>query len=193
MLLVKSKELKNLNKKSMLSPLLAGLSAHSKSAFIFVISAFPSALYAQEQSSAFSSSSSIVSVFLSLLVVIAIIFALAYVMRRFNVAQAGNGQMKVVASMMAGNKEKIMVVEVGDEQYLLGITAHNINHLATLNEPLKHSKSNSSARANATSSSTKVNFQQKLISAMAQSMTEKNPTTKKASNSQYTVKEASND
>jgi len=40
-------------------------------------------------------------------VVVAIIFALAYVMRRLNVTTMGNGQMKVVASMVAGTKEKI--------------------------------------------------------------------------------------
>lgn len=53
-------------------------------------------------------------------------------MRRFNVAHTGNGDLKVVASMVAGTKERIMVVEVGDEQYLLGITSNNISHLATL-------------------------------------------------------------
>jgi len=32
--------------------------------------------------------------------------------RRFTVTQAGNGQLKVVASMAAGAKEKIMVIDV---------------------------------------------------------------------------------
>jgi len=87
-------------------------------------------------------------------------------MRRFNVAQTGNGQMRVVASMMAGTKEKVMVIEVGDEQHLLGITAHNINHLATLKNPI----SKDTSKGN-NAHSPKVNFQQKLVNAMAQSIT----------------------
>ncbi|WP_434532968.1 flagellar biosynthetic protein FliO [Alteromonas arenosi] len=77
-------------------------------------------------------------------------------MRRFNVAHSGNGDMKVVASMVAGTKERLMVVEVGDEQYLLGITAHNINHLATLPTPIAGKPSVSGDQ-----------FKQKLVQAMA--------------------------
>jgi len=113
-----------------------------------------------------TSASSILSVFLSLLVVIAIIFAFAYVMRRFNVTQSGNGQMRVVASMTAGTKEKVIVIEIGDEQHLLGITAHNINHLAKLETPIITEKANGND-----AQSPKVNFQQKLVNAMAQSIT----------------------
>ncbi|MGK0371504.1 MAG: flagellar protein FliO/FliZ [Glaciecola sp.] len=86
-------------------------------------------------------------------------------MRRFNVAQTGGGQMRVVASMMAGAKEKVMVIEVGGEQYLLGITAHNINHLATLENPIQKDKQANALNANPGG---KVNFQQKLVNAMAQ-------------------------
>ena len=45
--------------------------------------------------------------------------------------------MKVVASMMAGTKERILVLQVGEEQHMVGITAHNINHLAKLDKPLE--------------------------------------------------------
>ena len=76
-----------------------------------------------------SNPTSVVSIFLSLLLVVGIVFMLAFLMRRFNVTQSGSSQMKVVASMMAGTKERILVVEVGEEQHLLGITSHNINHL----------------------------------------------------------------
>ncbi|MFT7088627.1 MAG: flagellar protein FliO/FliZ [Glaciecola sp.] len=101
--------------------------------------------------------------------VIAIIFALAYIMRRFNVAQTGGGQMRVVASMMAGAKEKVMVIEVGGEQHLLGITAHNINHLAKLENPIQKDKQSAALNANPSASSGgKFNFQQKLVNAMAQ-------------------------
>ncbi|MCV2885413.1 flagellar biosynthetic protein FliO [Aestuariibacter sp. AA17] len=73
---------------------------------------------------------------MSLLVVIAVVFMLASIMRRFNVAQAGQGQMKVVASMTMGTKERVVVLQVGDEQHLIGVTGQNINHLSKLDTPL---------------------------------------------------------
>ncbi|MGB3725473.1 MAG: flagellar biosynthetic protein FliO [Glaciecola sp.] len=124
------------------------------------LATLPTSVLAEGTASSVTSPGTVLSIFLSLVLVIAIIFALAYVMRRFNVAQAGGGQMRVVASMMAGSKEKIMVVQVGDEQHLLGVTSHNINHLAKLDEPLSSNSANDSHAS-------KLNFQQKLVQAMA--------------------------
>lgn len=84
-----------------------------------------------------SNPTSIVSIFLSLLLVVGVVFMLAFLMRRFNVTQGGSTNLKIVASMMAGTKERVMVIEVGGEQHLLGVTAHNINHLATLANPIE--------------------------------------------------------
>ncbi|MDP5032733.1 MAG: flagellar biosynthetic protein FliO [Paraglaciecola sp.] len=95
---------------------------------------------AQSEPQSLSNSTSVVSIFLSLLLVIAVVFMLAFLMRRFNVTHAGSSQLKVVASMMAGTRERVMVIEVGDEQHLIGVTAHNINHLAKLSQPLAESK-----------------------------------------------------
>lgn len=163
MLLVKSRESKNLNKMCTPIPVLACVSS-------LIITTWSVPLQAKTSGQSLTSASSILSVFLSLLVVIAIIFAFAYVMRRFNVASAGNGQMRVVASMSAGTKEKVMVIDVGGEQHLLGITAHNINHLATLKTPISKDKSNANPEQNS-----QVNFQQKLVNAMAQSISGKKP------------------
>ena len=77
--------------------------------------------------------------------------------------------MRVVASMMAGSKEKIMVIQVGEEQHLLGVTSHNINHLAKLEQTLE---ANSAANFSQTDSN-QLNFQQKLVQAMASSITGK--------------------
>jgi flagellar protein FliO/FliZ len=91
-----------------------------------------------------SNPTSIVSIFLSLLLVIGVVFMLAFLMRRFNVTQSGTSNLKVVASMMAGTKERVMVIEVAGVQHLLGVTAHNINHLATLTTPIDNSTTSSS-------------------------------------------------
>ena len=168
MLLVKSKESKNLNKKSSPSSVLAGLSC-------ILLGMVSMPIQAQASTPSLTSTSSILNVFLSLLVVIAIIFALAFIMRRFTVAQSGGGQMRVVATMMAGAKEKVMVIEVGDEQHLIGITAHNINHLAKLENPIANDKSGTNITPNTQQSSGKVNFHQKLVNAMAQSITGNKP------------------
>tara|TARA_B110000503_G_C7119946_1_gene402026 strand:+ start:912 stop:1418 length:507 start_codon:yes stop_codon:yes gene_type:complete len=94
---------------------------------------------ASSASQTISTPTSIVSIFLSLLLVIGVVFMLAYLMRRFNVTQSGTSNIKVVASMMAGAKERVIVIEVAGEQHLLGITAHNINHLVTLSSPIDNS------------------------------------------------------
>ena len=101
---------------------------------------------------------SVLSIFLSLLLVVGIIFSLAWLMRRFNVTHASSGQMKVVASMVAGTRERIMVIQVGDEQHMVGVTAHNINHLAKLERPLSTQDPSTSQGAD---------FKDKLIKAMA--------------------------
>lgn len=73
---------------------------------------------------------------LSLLLVVAIIFMLAFVMRRFTGIHGAAGGIKTVASTMVGTRERIAVIQVGDEQHLIGITSQNINHLAKLDNPL---------------------------------------------------------
>ena len=48
----------------------------------------------------------------------------------------GNEQLKIVASLSLGVKEKLAVVQVGEKQVLVGITGHSINYLTELDEPL---------------------------------------------------------
>ena len=109
---------------------------------------------------------SVLSIFLSLLLVVGVIFAFAYVMRRFNVTTMGNNQMKVAASMVVGTKEKIMVIQVGDEQHLIGITGHNISHLSKLEKnldiPAKGMSKSTGEQENGADA-----FKQKLVAAMA--------------------------
>ena len=87
-------------------------------------------------------------------------------MRRFNVTHGGGGQLKVVASMVAGAKERIMVIEVGDEQHMIGVTSHTISHLCKLEKNL------ASNQQTITSGS---QFKDKLVKAMAGKM---NPSVK---------------
>ena len=101
---------------------------------------------AQAEPESYTNPTSIVSIFLSLLLVIGIVLMVAFLMRRFNVTQTGSSQLKVVTSIMAGTRERVLVIEVAGEQHLLGVTAHNINHLAKLETPLDTSPSNNSEK-----------------------------------------------
>ncbi len=157
MLLVKSRESKSLGKTSCITRGCATLPLFT-----------PAVVLAQDTQS-ITNPTSVASIFLSLLLVVAIIFALAWVMRRFNVTPSSSGQLKVVASMVAGTRERIMVIEVGDEQHLVGVTANNISHLSKLETPLDTTKNASNGDQ----------FKQKLIKAMAGKI---NPAVKESDN-----------
>ncbi|MDN4504407.1 flagellar biosynthetic protein FliO [Alteromonadaceae bacterium BrNp21-10] len=127
MLLVKSKESKNFARK-LAQPFMGG--------------ALLLSLPCYAQSSSAPDAASYVSILLSLIVVLAIIFSLGYLMRRFNVTQTGTSQMKLVSSMMVGTRERVMLIQVGEEQHLVGVTGQNINHLAKMATNLQVEKAN---------------------------------------------------
>ncbi len=75
--------------------------------------------------------------FVALALVVALIFALAWLLRRlpgggFRPAEG----LTLVASLPLGAKERVVVVEVGGRQLLLGVTAGGIRTLHELPEPL---------------------------------------------------------
>ncbi len=79
----------------------------------------------------------LIQVSLSLVAVLAVIYALAWLMKRNRGIQGLTGlPMKTLAVLPMGVKEKIVLIEVGGKQILLGLTAHNINTLATFDEPI---------------------------------------------------------
>lgn len=83
------------------------------------------------------SADTLLSVFSSLLIVVGVIVSLGFLMKRFNMVQSKGAQLHIVASMVAGTRERVVVIQVGEEQHLLGITPHNINHLAKLEQPIE--------------------------------------------------------
>ena len=84
-----------------------------------------------------SSQDQLIQVSLSLMVVLAVIYAVAWIIKRNRGVQGLTGMpMKTLAVLPMGVKEKIVLIEVGGKQILLGMTAHNINALATFDEPI---------------------------------------------------------
>ncbi len=72
-----------------------------------------------------------------LLLVVAVIFILAWFVKRLNLTQhSQNAALKVVAGLSLGTRDRIVVLQVGGEQVLLGLTPGRIEKLHILAEPL---------------------------------------------------------
>jgi flagellar protein FliO/FliZ len=80
---------------------------------------------------------SITSWLLSSLMVIGLILVLGFLLKKSKLTQVmGGGQMKVIASLPVGYKEKLLVVKVGEQQLLIGVTPQQVNFLYRLEQPL---------------------------------------------------------
>ena len=77
---------------------------------------------------------SFVQGFVGLLIVVALILAAAWLLRRLNVVggQAGAAGMKVVGGLSVGPRERILLLEVGDSWVVIGVTATQMRTLHTL-------------------------------------------------------------
>lgn len=68
---------------------------------------------------------------LALALIVALVVALGYVVKRLNQGGLRNaGDIKVVASTFLGPKERILLVEVNDRQILVGVNPQSINALS---------------------------------------------------------------
>ncbi|MEE4277789.1 MAG: flagellar biosynthetic protein FliO [Halieaceae bacterium] len=73
----------------------------------------------------------------SLLFVFACLFVLVYFMRRFNGPRSAQGHaLRVLASASVGQRERVVLVEVGDKQLLLGVAPGSVRALHALDEPV---------------------------------------------------------
>lgn len=82
------------------------------------------------------------SMILSLLMVLGLIILCALVLKRFNLTQQGVSQLKVVTSLSLGAKERVVVVQVGEQQLLLGVTAQQVTLIERISEPLPTQNAN---------------------------------------------------
>jgi len=79
-----------------------------------------------------------------LILVLLLIFALAYLLRRFNLVPTANGVLKTIAVTSLGQKERLVLVQVGEQQYLLGVSSQQVSLIDKLAEPI-HIESDSFA------------------------------------------------
>ena len=88
-----------------------------------------------------------------LAVVLAVIVALGWFVKRYTVQGGGsNVNFDVLGMLRLGPREKLLLVRVGDSQVLLGVTANAINSLQVLPKELelsqlKHSEDDAAKRS----------------------------------------------
>jgi len=85
---------------------------------------------------------SFVQVTIALAVVLAAVFAAAWLMQRLRNFGGGQaGSIKVITSVALGAKERAVVVQVGAQQLLLGVAPGRVTTLHVLAEPLEGQQS----------------------------------------------------
>ncbi|HGS4674114.1 flagellar biosynthetic protein FliO [Vibrio paracholerae] len=73
----------------------------------------------------------------SLLFVIALILLLAWLLKRMRVPAFGQQKgLSIIKQLPVGTRERVMIIQVGDDQYLIGVTTQSIQLLAKLDNPL---------------------------------------------------------
>ncbi len=73
----------------------------------------------------------------SLLFVIALILLLAWLLKRMRVPAFGQQKgLSIIKQLPVGTRERVMIIQVGEEQYLIGVTTQSIQLLAKLDNPL---------------------------------------------------------
>ncbi|MEM6817609.1 MAG: flagellar biosynthetic protein FliO [Pseudomonadota bacterium] len=77
------------------------------------------------------------SVLANLVLVIGAIVAAAWIVARLRRhVPGGNGDVRVVASCALGQRERVLVVALGDEQIVVGVSAQGMVRLHEMKEPL---------------------------------------------------------
>lgn len=82
------------------------------------------------------SSAALLQVLLGLLFVIALILVLAWFARRTMGVPVAGQHMKVIAGVSLGTRERAVLVQVGQEQLLLGVAPGRVTLLSRFEEPV---------------------------------------------------------
>ena len=101
--------------------------------YCLIFSLFAMPLYALEN----NATAGLLQWLFSSLLVLGIIIALAWGLKKSRlVPQMGRPDFKVLFTLPVGYKEKLMVVQAGEQQLLLGVTAQQISFLTEINPPI---------------------------------------------------------
>ncbi|WP_432697738.1 flagellar biosynthetic protein FliO [Marinobacterium sp. YM272] len=81
-------------------------------------------------------SGAIVELVLGLIAVVALILVLAWVVRRLNVLPGQRAGMQVVAVLPLGQRERAVLIQVGEQQLLLGVSGSQVSLLEKFDTPV---------------------------------------------------------
>jgi flagellar protein FliO/FliZ len=77
--------------------------------------------------------------FFGLLLVIILIFGLAWLIKRINNFQGGmNDVLKILSIISVGQREKVVLIQVGEQQLLIGVSTGMVNTLLVLDEVVEN-------------------------------------------------------
>jgi flagellar protein FliO/FliZ len=84
----------------------------------------------------------------SLLLVILVILGMAWMLKKMRLpSMTGQKDFTIKRQIALGTKERMLVVQAGDEQFIVGATSHNIQLIAKLDKPLQDDAPTDSAFA----------------------------------------------
>jgi flagellar protein FliO/FliZ len=80
----------------------------------------------------------------ALILVVALILFLAWLLKKMRFPMfGGHSDLCVVRQLAVGAKERVMVIQAGEEQFLVGVTAQSIQLIAKLETPISTAKETS--------------------------------------------------
>lgn len=84
-----------------------------------------------------SSAGGVVEMLGSLMLVLVVIFALAWLARWLQGARLGRGlALQMQAGLQVGTKERVVLLQVGDQQFLVGVAAGSVSLLHRFEQPV---------------------------------------------------------
>lgn len=89
----------------------------------------PGALAAADAAPAYSPAGSVLQVVFGLAVVLAVMWGAAHLLRRHGALRQGAGALRVVGGVAVGQRERVVMVEVGDQWLVLGVAPGRVNAL----------------------------------------------------------------
>jgi len=78
----------------------------------------------------------VLQMLLGLALVLLVIFGLGWLLRRVSVLPGQHPKLKIVASLALSNRERVVLVQVGDEQVLLGVAQGQVSLIKSFDEPV---------------------------------------------------------
>lgn len=83
------------------------------------------------------SASHLAQVTIGLVVVVVLIFGLAWLIKRFGYLPSSNpGALRIIGGMMVGQRERAVLIQVGEKQILLGVAPGLVKTLYVLDEAI---------------------------------------------------------